>query len=321
MKEHNHHLNNLTQAGVLIDEYGLLKPNLEELEVIQNKIIPDLIVVKKLIDQLRSEGKHIVYLPGSYDLIHAGHAFYVYKSIEWYLSLPGNENLSRKDLAVLLLVDDDDLISQTKISKWVGKGGKELFQRPIQSTKAFQNLREEYNWRLLELASIPAVDIVGFIPSPLNGAYLGALEVVSAQKSFSDLELKLDEFNKQVAIPEKDTEALRAALREHESLVQMFVNDYSQIVSAFTESQSEWSIQSWQLFIHSYLALGNFPAPFVRIVSHNDSAYKYQVNFLMEVSGIQNIYINDEPMVSTTELLEKYGHEELLNAKKKNYKN
>ena len=66
-----------------IDDHGLIlpviKPNLEA------KIAVDINDVHHRILLHASKGKHILYLPGCYDLVHVGHASYVQQVIKNYL--------------------------------------------------------------------------------------------------------------------------------------------------------------------------------------------------------------------------------------------
>lgn len=314
-----HHLDNLSEKGVLFDSFGLLKPNTVDAEIVQRKITPDLISLKKAIDALRTEGKHILYMPGSYDLVHAGHAFYIYQAIDMYLAMPGNAHLSRKDLIVLVLADDDELISNVKAKKWKGLGGSEPFKRPIQSKESFGARSADNHWRLVELASIPQVDLVGFIPSPLQAEHLSSKDIISTQKTSERLRSHLDEFKNRTTISENDFAKLEKALVDYDAIIQFLENNHAAISEAFLTEGEAWSIQAWQLFLHMYLGYGEFKAPFVRIISHNDVAYKDQVAFLMEVSGLEGVYIQDESLISTTDLLAEHGHEVLIEAKLKNY--
>lgn len=309
----------MVKKGVLIGEYGLLKPDLKNIDLIKSKIVPDLITAKKLIDQFRIDGRHVLYLPGSYDLIHIGHAFYIEQAISQYLALPANSSLRESDIIVLVLADDDDLVAKGKASNWIGAGGKEPFRRPVQSETVFRTIHKEENWRLLELASIPWVNMVGFIPSPIHGAYLTILEVITAQKTTDPLKELLEVFIKKIPISAIDSGILNSVIEDYQVLVNVFLKDYNSIITAFKQSTPPWSIQSWQLFIHSYLGFGTFSTPFVRVISHNDSSYKDQVNFIMKAAGLDSIYIADEILISTTELLKKYGHDELIKAKLSNF--
>lgn len=315
-----HHLDRLAGKGVLFDEYGMLKPDIKNLAAIQQKITPDLVTLKRMLDQLRGEGKHIVYLPGSYDLLHAGHAFFIEQSVDMYLNLPEHAGLKREDVVVLVLADDDNLISRVKARKWIGAGGNEPYKRPIQSEETFRTVMGEGHWRLFEIASIPQVDIVGFIPSPISAEHLGAEEVLAAQKNAAGISAALESFKSTRAISPEDISVLEKSIRDYDSLIESFRNGHKEAAQSFSDQNSAWSIQAWQLFIHIYLGSGNFIAPFSRIISHNDSAYKDQVAFLMEISGLKGIYIQDESLISTTDLLAEHGHEKLIEAKSGNYR-
>jgi hypothetical protein len=317
-----HHLDRLAAKGILFDEYGMLKPNVKDAAQIEKKIIHDFISLKHTLDRLRKAGKHILYMPGSYDLIHAGHAFFIEQATELYLALPENSYLTRVDLVVLILADDDGLISRVKASKWKGAGGTEDFKRPIQSHGHSQVAYAGSNWRLFELASIPFVDLVGFIPSPIHIDHVSSTDVIATQKNSTDIKNFFEKFKQTREISSKDKDILEQSIKDYDELLKNLSSNPTDILKSFETKESLWSIQAWQLFLHVYLGYGDFEtpfAPFVRIISHNDGAYKDQVSFLMEVSGLKGVYIQDESLISTTDLLAKHGYEKLLEAKIKNY--
>lgn len=318
-KNYEQNIKDLIKKGVLIDDYGLIKPDIKNSETIQKKIYPELVSLKKEIDRLRLEGKHILYMPGSYDLIHAGHAYFIYRAMSWYLSIPKNSSVKRSDLVVLILADDDSMIANIKASKWIGNGGNEEFKRPIQSSSITCPTPNNENWRLFELASIPEVDLVAFIPSPKNGEYLSKKEILETQSTKENLDNFLREFLNSREISPRDTEKLKNTVEKFEDLVKTFSENYEGIVKDFEGPKKIWSVQGWQLFLHSFLGFGNFQTPFIRIVSTNDISYKDQVDFLMSASGLKIKYIEDETILSTTKLLETNSCEELIEAKKKNY--
>ncbi len=311
----------LENKGVFADQYGLIKPNFSEQENILSKIIDNLIEVKKKIDKARLSGKHVLYMPGSYDLIHVGHAFYVDQAINQYLSLCENKHLSRNDIVVFILADADELIYNVKASKWIGNGGTEPFRRPIQSDIISKEIFSHVNWRLIDLASIPYIDIVSFIPSPLFISDLDIPEVVGIQKEASEINLSLVQFQKDNTISPDDVNILLNSVSDYEELLKAIVNKkYDYIINSFNLNKPPWSIQAWQLFLHIYLGFGkDMNAPFVRVISVHDGIYKNQVSFIMSVASIKCFLIHDDLVCSTTDLLKEYGHEDLLNSKKNFY--
>ena len=95
------------EAGIEIDAYGMVVPQVQ-LAKIRDKITKGLVDTRTRLAQVLGEGKHVIYLPGSYDMIHSGHASYVLQGVEAYLDK--HSRLSRQDIFVMMLADDDELI-------------------------------------------------------------------------------------------------------------------------------------------------------------------------------------------------------------------
>ncbi|MBI2632783.1 MAG: hypothetical protein HYW78_00110 [Parcubacteria group bacterium] len=320
------------QNGVFLDEYGLIIPELQN-KTICDKIALDIVKAKKSIDNERRKGKTIIYIPGSYDLVHAGHASYALQVVKHYLGKHTKKR--RSDLFVVTLTDDDDLIRTVKAKKWKGLGGKEPFRRPVQAIEEFKNICDTHP-RLLDLTSIPYLDLVAFIPSPRNARTF--FDTISSAPHSHLIEQKNNNLNKTLQNfivkknpPETDSADLQNALVSYEKLIEHITRkQYDAIIEAFSawalpntaiNPTSPWTVQSWQLLIHMFLGASikrSLPS-FVRIVSEDDSAYKYQVEYLMQQCGIEVEYIADEKVISTTDLLTKHGADILLNSKKMHY--
>lgn len=66
------------EKGIVIEPmFGLVLPNTKNPEKLFSKVASSLEDVKLRVSEAKAQGKHILYLPGSYDLVHKGHAFYV----------------------------------------------------------------------------------------------------------------------------------------------------------------------------------------------------------------------------------------------------
>lgn len=313
-------------AGVALDEKLLVIGDPENLRA---EIASNFVDTKKRIDEERKKGKHVLYIPGSYDLVHVGHASYALQVTDQYLEQ--HPELTRDNLFVVMLSDDDDLISTVKAYKRKGYSpkGDEEFARPIESANAFSDIDTKHHPRLVGTASLP-VDLVGFIPSPKNMKEY-AHELAKEQKlDAKALHAALDEFIAERKPSESDIKELRAAIGSYEKLVGALSNGgFDQVASSFealgkpfaeVDPEAPWSIQSYQLFNHTYLAAGEeLPGPFVRIVSVHDDKYKDQVDFLMNMAGVKVESINDVEVVSTTKLLKRFGPDKLREAKRSHY--
>src|SRR5581483_7408363 len=125
----------------------------ENLKKTMAKIMPSLFDVRDAIAKAKEANKHILVLPGSFDLVHKGHAKYVKLSVDAYIKAA---KCKREDMFVVMLADDDELIKQVKAFKHVDFGGDEPQRRPVEKAPE----------RALSMAHIPDVDIVGIVPAP-----------------------------------------------------------------------------------------------------------------------------------------------------------
>lgn len=148
----------VVEAGIQLDKYGMVKPSLEEENL--DKVTQDLLETRARIAEVLGEGKHIIYLPGSFDLVHVGHASYVRQCIDNYLSR--NLRLTRDKIFVILLADDDEMIRAMKPSYLFNNPGDH--PRPMENRELFEHVTDEHP-RLVDLASLDS-DLVGSIPAP-----------------------------------------------------------------------------------------------------------------------------------------------------------
>lgn len=309
----------LAEEGVLFDELLLLKPDLEYANAVRTKISTTLAEVRRGIDAARAAGRHVLYLPGSYDVVHLGHALHIEQAVRHYLALPEHASLTAEKIFVLTLADDDHLIASAKAHKFTGNGGDEPFRRPVQSASEYCGARDVVNWRLFELASIPRVQMVGFIPSPVQAAALASTDMIATQRNPDELPALLAQFRSAGDIPEHDLGSLEASVGQYRDTLRLLRDEPARITAAFNRRVHPWSIQAWQLFIHCYLGAGTYDAPIVRMMSHHDDLHGYQVGFLMQAAGIRTLYLHEESLVTTSGLLATHGAQTLLDAKRAHY--
>ena len=98
-----------SQHGVALHPSGLV---MADSPFDSHKIASSFPSMIEKINSAQGDGKHIIILPGSYDLAHAGHLSFVIQATNRYLSQ--NQNISRGELFVAMLVDDDGLIREVK---------------------------------------------------------------------------------------------------------------------------------------------------------------------------------------------------------------
>lgn len=282
----------LQAGGVQYDEHRMLKPVLSDETVA--KAAYSFGGCRARIDALRACSTQVLYMPGSYDLVHAGHAWHIEAAVERFGDAP-----------VVALADDDELIAATK--------GPD---RPVQTSE-----RSPYalNWRLYELASIPRVRTSGFLPSPMATQEVAGTAVLESQCGPGRLEEILRDPPDHLAAMGYD-EALNRVVHEYADLLTMMHRTPRGMVEAFKSGIHPWSIQAWQLYLHCYLGAGRYDAPMVRVMSHHDDAHAIQVAYLMHAAGIQTRYLHELELVSTSSLLEQHSKERLLEAKLRNYR-
>lgn len=309
----------LEAQGLQLDQYGLVV--LRTGRAIEDKIAADLTEVRQRVGQALADGKHVLYTPGSYDLVHAGHAAYVMECVDLYLE--GHPGLTRDDLYVVALADDDMLVEGVKpvhllaAERW-DKEHEERHPRPIQRTDYFGHMTSIHP-RLLDLASLP-VNLVGLIPNPITfgSTVLGTplfREWLSRGRDVS------------AAGAEEDIN-VRKGIQKYKQLMQLLSSDdYGKVVESFNRARlnlgydketAVWDVRSWQLLMHRYLGDvqgGEFQERYVRLISDRDEKYKDEAAKIMNLCGINHMFLHDFHLVSTTALLEQFGWKVLLEAK------
>jgi hypothetical protein len=303
-------IRSVLDAGVQIDSAGLVVPRLDR-EILQ-KFTIDLLGVREVIrEQLRLD-KHVLYLPGSYDLVHVGHASFIQESIENYCAI---NKLSRENVLVLALADEDELISTVK--KSASREGE--LPRPIQSLDLMGHLSAEVSPRLIDLASLPFVDLVGTLPAPpsfgstvRNACFQSWLKVV--KKDWAELLAKRQ-------APLEFCEAF-GSLIDH-----LDPEKYGKICSAYRceknninlleKDHLSWKIQDWHFMLHQFpgdVSPGNSEKRFLRVISKNDT-YADEVERSMSSCGIDTAIVEDTVVVSTSRLIAEFGWENLKDRK------
>lgn len=308
------------------DEYGLLIPN-KSAETTQ-KIATNLNDLKQQIENAVQRGQHVLFLSGSYDLVHQEHALFVAFAVDSYLNL---HNISRDQLFVVATADGDDLLGVGKASKYIGNGGKEPFQRPVQRAEVFNSATHP---RALDLATLP-VDAVLMTPSPreLQGSVFAEEGFQnSASEILSDLESRISQIlQRNLSDPEKywqqiqDVRTLESSIRAMSRLIVQGQSDY--IINEFLSSQDVerakkspvWHLSAWNFILYSYLAseiedLKNFS----RVLNVADSDYLSVVSTMQNLTGMNVLLMPEKQKnISTTELLKIHGAEALVQAKQR----
>jgi glycerol-3-phosphate cytidylyltransferase-like family protein len=290
--------------GVNISSKGLVLPRQNRL-LLDKRIANNLQMVYKMISSAREKGKDIIILPGSFDLLHIGHVSFLDQVINQYLKKAAKvgRNLTRDDLFIVMLADDDKLIGLVKAYKYIGNGGKEMFRRPIERAKR----GEPGHIRLDTLASLP-VDCVGFIPSPLNND-LAAPELIDVK------------YCHQLA-----TGMLHDDVGKYASILDAYQH-LDKIIERPTDLINPPSTAAWQLYIMLKLTkptkqeIQIMPQAYMgknitRIVSVYDAGYLDMVRVICRWATIAVDVIKDEQLLSTTELLKAYSPAELKEHKR-----
>ena len=310
----------VVQAGIELDSYGQVVPQLSRRELHTNlqKIAPDIFMIRDRIAQQIQAGKHVVYTPGSYDLVHVGHASYLLECVEAYLQ--AHEGLTRDDLYVVVLADDDELIGGVKPAHFAAIQGEH--PRPIENQRLFgehiEQLAPGLHPRLVDLVSLP-VDLVGFIPAPTefhkvsnNGGFREWLALASHLECPADAEREVREAISQY---DKLLENLRTPSLAR--IVRAFDHAFCGL-SSYDPKTSDWDVASWQLMIHQFI--GNVfgvesRERYTRLISLHDVKYKDVVAGIMNPCGIGHQFLDDTEVVSTTKLIETFGWEALVTSK------
>lgn len=288
--------------GIDTTAEGLIVPD-RDTDKLDRKIAKDLVDVAGRIKQAKDSGLDVLYLPGSYDMVHAGHLSYVEQVVNDYLeeAHKRGRNVTRENLYLVMLADDDQLIAHTKASKYVGNGGTEAFRRPVEKGLDSKGRSP----RLDALASFP-VDCVGFIPSPTTK---------NLPKPYP---LNLEACR---------NIAVATAAPDKLPYFKGVIDAYQHIQESYDNGQGfddlPLNIAAWQLYVTLQITrpdptkLAEVPEPFTgkcitRAVSFRDESYLYAVEMIMRWSEVAVTVIHDQQIISTSDMLANNSPHELL---------
>lgn len=251
------------------------------------------------IHKARQSGKHILILPGSYDLIHVGHLSFVVQATDHYLSLLQNQDLKREDLYIAMLIDDDPLLGEVKKDAYIKVTGQ---KGPIERS----NSPAGSHPRTVAASMLP-VDLVSFVPSPVSVGNFPKPMIKNTQHMQKRL-------NSYTYLSSEEEQTIQKALINFPRIEKKIKNK-----EPLDFDSNHWSIELWQLYLLSSLSFstnGNRPTPpITRIVSQEESKYLNRVRVLMDYCNIGVEVINDVFCLSTKQLVEKYGVEGCLSIK------
>jgi hypothetical protein len=313
-------IDKIAEAGVCLDEHMLVIPQWDR--AVRHRLAPSLIDIRSRITEALQQEKHVLYVPGSYDLVHAGHVSYILQGIEAYLA---KEGLSRDQLYVVALADDDELIRAVKPAhlQAIARDSKSQgndHPRPIECEELFNFVTGSYSARLIDLASLP-IDLVGFLPAPTNFK-----EILHDPLFTAWLNRARSIVHGNGAAPESEEQKHLDAL-----LDRIQSGRFSEVLQDFqktkfnllaSDEQPRWDVGSWQFLLHLFIGDVHRPSdnrPYVRMISEHDVKYKDVVAAKMRLCGIHPHFVNDTTVVSTTTLLEKYGWQTLYHAKQSHF--
>jgi hypothetical protein len=295
--------------AIRLNEYNLLIVDRNEKEV-GYKIAFDYFDAKVRIKLALATGKVILFLPGTYDLLHAGHIVWFDQAISRFRRHLG---LSRKDICVVVPFDNDKLTRIKKFKIHVSQGGPEVYLRPIinESTRA------------VALANLPYTDLIMPIPSPFD---LDKLLPRSKRFDVNRAQILLSTKRLKRKIGNRNYLKMKKVLNTYKNMES--TKDFSDVKEAFvsegllpSESKSIyentgiddgiWSDASWQLMCflfkmgHELFEKQNTKKQSVfRVISEHDG-YTTQVKFVMHLTGIEALAIKEDYITSTTRIIEK----------------
>jgi hypothetical protein len=83
-----------------------------------------------------------------------------------------------------------------------------------------------------------------------------------------------------------------------------------------------WNITSWHYLLHTYMTEDiESLEPFARVLNQADADYLMVVATMQNLTGINILIMPEEKNMSTTELLQRYSEEALIEAKKQTHEN
>jgi glycerol-3-phosphate cytidylyltransferase-like family protein len=270
------------KLDLLIDpNEGLVIPRLHDIELIESKIITHLIDLNQKLKSWTDNGGKVLYLPGSYDLTHIGHALYIKECIDTFLEF---SSINRDQLKVVMMADSDELIAHVKSSKHITNGGTELVKRPVETNVD----------RIIGMASIPFVDLVGIIPSQWDYDHL----LQPIELPITDL---IEQAKNNTQMSADDKQELLIGLYTFEKYINNDLVNKKNIEAL--------PVETWQLYITSLLMEDIVADSVYRLISISDTKYLDKVSFLMHALGIQILLIEDTQYGSTSVMIDKFQND------------
>ncbi len=312
----------LVSGSIRFDEYEMLQAG-SDLKKVKERMSFSLQETRSRMQAAHREGKHVLISNGSFDLVHIGHASFVTHFISEYMRYTG---LRRDQLFVVILADDDDLIFVEKAYKWEKNGGTEAFRRPIQSN---MNISGAVHSRLLDLSSLPA-DLVSLVPSPRTAG--GLLTDSNLLAALGESLPKVDAIAAGIKsgamdLREEDLKHLDDVLYIGKNMMETLLQGQSEVLLQEYEKSEDyeyaktsrvWNTTAWHLILNLYYTHGAETRDrFVKILNTRDSAYLMRVALMNNLAGIDVRFLQGASVVSTSDLLAKYGPELLIRAKKR----
>lgn len=284
-------------SDIRINELNLMILDKGEREV-GHKIAYDYSDTKTRIKLAIASGKVILFLPGTYDLLHAGHIVWFDQALKKFQKFL---NIAREDIYVVVPFDNDKFARAVKLHNHLSQGGYELFLRPINNEKV----------RSIALANLPLVDLVVPTPSPMDTNSLlpksEQIDMSHARKVLKSLKVNqnerhalenvLNSYTKMASTP--DIENIKEAFIMHQ-----FAQKSKNNLFKNTGIDSElWNIASWNLmcFLLKTSKTGK-KKKIYRVVSEHDGLLK-EVEFIMQLAAIETLSIKEDYITSTTRII------------------
>jgi hypothetical protein len=278
------------------------------------KILDSELFLKKRIDIAKSEGKEILFLPGAYDILHAGHVTWIDQAIESLISnkKKAGKKIRRSDIFVVVPIESDYYVNVAKRGRHHSQGGSEKIVRPYVTQDS----------RLLALANLNSVDLTVAIPNPLGlDSALGQPENFTTRQA----QMLLAVYSAENNLQQEEFQALKQSINTYDAIqnskgYQELVTEFKKlqistrtIDKAFTESNGKnwneitWDIM-WYLFLsdEAHYTLPAMPCYANRILSVRDD-YNIKACYIARLAGISVEKILDTHITSTTHIISQYG--------------
>ncbi len=317
MKHPAHVRKTIAPAKVRTNEFGLVIIDKNSHEV-GHKIALNYLDAKIRVRHALVTGKKLLFMPGTYDLLHSGHLVWFDQAIKKFTT---RLKLKREDVFVVVPFDNDSLTRIMKIKKHISQGGKEVYLRPVVNEVK----------RAVSLANLPYVDLIMPIPSPLD-----AQDVLTNTPPF-DLSTALSKLEKteiKKGLTTKEAHQIRKVLKKYYKMISpahLFAMQASFASKGFLSSEPEsiykkigidstlWNNTAWQLMCFLYKMDSDFFANSdkaqiaYRVISEHDG-YLPQVKFIMGLAGVKTLSIKEDYITSTTQIIKKNNSRDKMDA-------